>query len=643
MTLKHIYIVLGLAVSSNTTTYALSSLGITPNAEADTLQLLDNVVVTGSRSATTARNLPMTISIVGQQTLSEHQRVNVLPTLSEQVPGLFITQRGMMGFGVSNGAAGGISIRGISAGSGQLLVLIDGHPQYNGIYGHSIADAYQSMMTERVEVLRGPASVLYGSNAMGGVINIVTRGMKTDGALSHLQLGAGSWGTVQSEVSNQFRKGKFSSTVAMQYARTDNHRPRMGFEQYGGYAKIGYEWNEHWNLFADLDLTHFNASYPGTTDAPMYEADQWITRGTANAGIENHYEHTSGRLSIYHNWGRHKINDGYAEGKQPQTRYFRSKDALTGVSLYQSASLWSGSNITVGIDYQHIHGDAYYTSRETGEVLETANKQSAKKDMNEVAGYVDLRQELTSWFTIDAGIRYDHHSVVGSEWVPQAGIVVLPLETAEIRLMASKGFRCPTMREMYLYPPSNDELKPERLWNYELAWKHRLPEVGLTYGLNLFLLQGDNMIQTATVKTPEGGSKKQNINTGEVSNRGIELEASWHINEHWHLHTNHSFLYMKYHVLGAPEYKGYLSGMYRQGKWSVSAGLQQICGLYTAVGTEDDPQETFTLLNATVNYQLSSAIQLWVKGDNLLGQQYEINAGYPMPRATFMTGINVKF
>lgn len=643
MTLKHIYIVLGLAVSSNTTTYALSSLGITPNAEADTLQLLDNVVVTGSRSATTARNLPMTISIVGQQTLSEHQRVNVLPTLSEQVPGLFITQRGMMGFGVSNGAAGGISIRGISAGSGQLLVLIDGHPQYNGIYGHSIADAYQSMMTERVEVLRGPASVLYGSNAMGGVINIVTRGMKTDGVLSHLQLGAGSWGTVQSEVSNQFRKGKFSSTVAMQYARTDNHRPRMGFEQYGGYAKIGYEWNEHWNLFADLDLTHFNASYPGTTDAPMYEADQWITRGTANAGIENHYEHTSGRLSIYHNWGRHKINDGYAEGKQPQTRYFRSKDALTGVSLYQSASLWSGSNITVGIDYQHIHGDAYYTSRETGEVLETANKQSAKKDMNEVAGYVDLRQELTSWLTIDAGIRYDHHSVVGNEWVPQAGIVVRPLETAEIRLMASKGFRCPTMREMYLYPPSNDELKPERLWNYELAWKHRLPEVGLTYGLNLFLLQGDNMIQTATVKTPEGGSKKQNINTGEVSNRGIELEASWHINEHWHLHTNHSFLYMKYHVLGAPEYKGYLSGMYRQGKWSVSAGLQQICGLYTAVGTDDDPQETFTLLNATVNYQLSSAIQLWVKGDNLLGQQYEINAGYPMPRATFMTGINVKF
>lgn len=643
MTFKHISIVLGLVASSNTTSYALSPIGIAPVAEADTLQLLDNVVVTGSRFATTARNLPMTISVVGQQILSEHQRINVLPTLTEQVPGLFVTQRGMLGFGVSNGAAGGINIRGIAAGAGQLLVLIDGHPQYNGIYGHSISDAYQTMMTERVEVLRGPASVLYGSNAMGGVINIVTRGMKTDGAQTHFQIGAGSWGTIQTEASNQLRKGKFSSTVALQYARTDNHRPRMGFEQYGGYAKVGYDLAEHWQLFADVDLTHFNASYPGTTEAPMYEADQWITRGAANAGIENHYEHTNGRLSLYHNWGRHKINDGYAEGKQPQTRLFRSEDALTGVSWYQSASLWMGGHVTLGIDYQHIHGDAYYTSRETGEVLETANKQSAKKDMNEVAGYVDLRQDIASWLTIDAGIRLDYHSVVGSEWVPQAGIVVRPLKTAEIRLMASKGFRCPTMREMYLYPPSSEDLEPERLWSYELAWKHRLPEMGVSYGVNLFALKGDNMIQTATIKTADGGSKKQNINTGEISNRGAEFEASWRISDHWTMHTNHSFLYMRYHVLGAPEYKGYFGGQYSGNKWSASAGLQQVCGLFTAVGTNDDPQETFSLLNATVRYQLSSMFQMWVKGDNLLGQQYEINAGYPMPRATFMAGVNVKF
>lgn len=603
---------------------------------------IDDVVVTGSRSATTARNLPMTISIVDNATLNEHQRINVLPTLAEQVPGLFVTQRGLMGFGASNGAAGGINMRGISAGAGQLLVLIDGHPQYNGIYGHSISDTYQTMMTERVEVLRGPASVLYGSNAMGGVINIVTRNMKHDGVHTHLNLGAGSWGTLQTEVSNMLRKGRFSSTVALQYSRTDNHRPRMGFEQYGGYAKVGYDIASNWNAFADVYLTHFNASYPGTVDAPMFEADQWITRGAANAGIENHFAHTNGRISVYHNWGRHKINDGYAEGKQPQSRLFRSYDALTGISLYQSASLWQGGNVTFGLDYQHIHGNAYYTDRQTGEVLETQNKQSAKKDMNEIAAYIDVRQNLTSWLTLDAGARYDHHSVVGGEWVPQAGVVARPTAFSEVRFMASKGFRCPTMREMYLYPPSNEDLLPERLWNYELSWKQHFGSA-FSYGINLFMLKGDNMIQTATVSTPDGGSKKQNINTGKISNRGAEFEASWRINGHWALNTNHSFLYMDNHVLGAPEYKGYFGAQFSSGKWDVSTGLQQVCGLFTTVGTSDEIKETFTLLNATVNYQLLPSTQLWLKGENLLAQQYEINAGYPMPRATFMGGVNISF
>lgn len=207
--------------------------GINAEEVTDSMNLQD-VVVTGTRNATDVRYLPMTVSVIGRQTLTEQYQTSVLPTAMQQVPGLFVTSRSMLGYGVSGGAAGGINLRGITGGSGQLMVLIDGHPQYNGIYGHPIADSYQTLMTERVEVLRGPASMLYGSNAMGGVINIVTRGMHEDGVKTTVNLGAGSYGTIQAEASNQVRSGKFSSTVAAQYGRTDNHRPRMGFEQYGG-------------------------------------------------------------------------------------------------------------------------------------------------------------------------------------------------------------------------------------------------------------------------------------------------------------------------------------------------------------------------------------------------------------------------
>ncbi len=592
---------------------------------------LPDVVVTGTRNAVDVRHLPMTVTVIGREKLTEQYQPSILPTVMQQVPGLMVTSRSMMGYGVSTGAAGGINLRGITGGAGQLLVLIDGHPQYNGVYGHPISDSYQTLMAERVEILRGPASVLYGSNAMGGVLNIVTRSMHGDGVKTSINLGAGSYGTIQTEASNQVRNGKFSSTVSAQYGRTDNHRPRMGFEQYGGYMKLGYDFTEHWNAYVDADITHFNSSYPGAVSNPLYDADQWITRGVVSAALENHYNRTSGALSVYSNFGRHKIDDGTANPAQPTQRFFRSKDALTGISWYQSAQLFEGNRLTVGVDYQHIYGKAYYTSKQTGEVLDTPNKQSGKSHRNEIAGYVDFRQDILKWLTVDAGLRIDHHSITGTEWIPQAGIVVRPIVTGEVKAMVSKGFRNPTMREMYLYPPSNEELKPERIWNYELSWKHRLG--AFNYGANLYYIKGDNMIQTVN---------RKNVNTGAIENYGVELEAAYRINNYWSVNTNHSLLHMEHPVIAAPTYKGFLGANYHFNKWTIVAGLQYINGLYTAVG-DNEQKENFCLLNASVSYNVWKELNLWIRGENLLAQSYEINLGYPMPRATFMGGINWNF
>ena len=592
---------------------------------------LPDVVVTGTRNAVDVRHLPMTVTVIGREKLTEQYQPSILPTVMQQVPGLMVTSRSMMGYGVSTGAAGGINLRGITGGAGQLLVLIDGHPQYNGVYGHPISDSYQTLMAERVEILRGPASVLYGSNAMGGVLNIVTRSMHEDGVKTSINLGAGSYGTIQTEASNQVRNGKFSSTVSAQYGRTDNHRPRMGFEQYGGYLKLGYDFTEHWNAYVDADITHFNSSYPGAVSNPLYDADQWITRGVVSAALENHYNRTSGALSVYSNFGRHKIDDGTANPAQPTQRFFRSKDALTGISWYQSAQLFEGNRLTVGVDYQHIYGKAYYTSKQTGEVLDTPNKQSGKSHRNEIAGYVDFRQDILKWLTVDAGLRIDHHSITGTEWIPQAGIVVRPMVTGEVKAMVSKGFRNPTMREMYLYPPSNEELKPERIWNYELSWKHRLG--AFNYGANLYYIKGDNMIQTVN---------RKNVNTGVIENYGVELEAAYRINNYWSVNTNHSILHMEHPVIAAPTYKGFLGANYHYNKWTIVTGLQYINGLYTAVG-DNEQKENFCLLNATVSYAIWKGLNLWIRGENMLAQSYEINLGYPMPRATFMGGINWNF
>lgn len=106
-----------------------------------TLQL-EEVVVTGTRNATDVRHLSQTVSVLPRHKIEQAMQLSLLPVLTEQVPGLFITARGTMGYGVSGGAAGGISLRGLSGGNARMMVLIDGHPQYAGIFGHPIADAY---------------------------------------------------------------------------------------------------------------------------------------------------------------------------------------------------------------------------------------------------------------------------------------------------------------------------------------------------------------------------------------------------------------------------------------------------------------------------------------------------------------------
>ena len=600
---------------------------------------LSEVVVTGTRNETDVRHLPMTVSVVDRPVIEYSNVPSLLPVLTEQVPGFFTTSRGIMGYGVSDGAAGTISIRGLSGGSGQVMVLIDGHPQYMGMFGHPISDAYQSLMAERVEVLRGPASVLYGSNAMGGVVNIVTRKMDRDGVRTNINAGYGSWNTVQTELTNRVRYKGFSSIISASYNRTDGHRTDMGFEQYGGYAKLGYYFTDNWRIRADVNVTHFNASNPGTVSDPLSDADQSVTRGMTSLAVENEYERTSGALSVFYNWGDHHINDGYhpSAGEQPLDYRFNSHDDMMGISAYQSVRMFRGNRLTVGVDWYRFGGSAwnrYVSGERNGE-----REDIADVVRHEVAGYVDFRQNIGTWLTLDAGVRIDHHSHVGTEWVPQAGLSFHLPHAIELKASASKGFRYPTIREMYMFPPQNPDLRPERMWTYELALSQKFLKGRLSYGLNIFYISGDNMI--LRLPNPDGAGML-NQNSGEVRNAGVEAQVAWRIARDWSVDANYSFLHMDNPVVAAPEHKLYAGALFTHGRWHVSTGVQYIAGLYTQVG-ENPVQEDFVLWNVRASFRILDWMSVWVRGENLLDWQYEINAGFPMPGANVTGGLNFEF
>lgn len=413
----------------------------------------------------------------------------------------------------------------------------------------------------------------------------------------------------------------------------------MGFEQYGGYAKLGYEMTDNWNLRGDVNVTHFNASYPGPVDAPLLDGDQRITRGMTSFAVENRYEKTSGAVSFFYNWGNHWINDGYtpSAGEGPQDDRFNSRDNMMGVSLYQSTQFFKGNRITLGFDWFRYGGHAW-SEYVSGENIGTTSELVDKHE-DELAGYIDFRQDIGSWLTFNAGLRADHHSRIGLEWVPQAGLAFHLPHAIELKASASKGFRYPILREMYMFPPQNPDLQPESMWNYELAFSQRLMEGRLTYGVNFFYIDGKNLIQT--LPNPNG-SGMLNQNSGAIKNTGVEIQAAYRINRQWSVDGNYSFLHMENPVIAAPEHKLYAGANFSHGRWNVSTGVQYVEGLYTSVG-ENENKENFVLWNLRASFRACKWLDIWARGENLLAQKYEINAGYPMPGATVMAGFNLSF
>lgn len=191
---------------------------------------------------------------------------------------------------------------------------------------------------------------------------------------------------------------------------------------------------------------------------------------------------------------------------------------------------------------------------------------------------------------------------------------------------------------MYMFPPQNADLQPERMWNYELAFSQTLLDGALDYGVNVFYIDADNIIMTTRVD-----GRPRNVNSGHLDNVGVELQAAYRISPHWSVDANYSYVHMDNPVIAAPEHKAYAGASFTEGRWRISTGLQYVNGLYTAVAPDPVQKENFLLWNLRASVRLTGWLSFFVKGDNLLAQQYEINAGFPMPGATFIGGFDISF
>ena len=600
----------------------------------DSLINLKGVVVSATKIEVNKNSVPMSVSVIDRNEIEASSESALLPVLSQRVPGLFVTQKGITGFGVSEGAAGTVNIRGVGQ-SNKVLVLFDGQPQWAGVFGHALPDTYVASDVERVEVIRGPGSLLYGSNAMGGVINIITRHQKEEGRATQARVMFGSYNTQKYMINTGYNAGKFSSFISINHDRTDGHRMDSEFRMTNGFAKLGYTLTDHYKVTGDLSLAKSKYQNPGKITAPIRDNIMDILRGTTSFALENKYEKSSGAVRAFYNWGNHEINDGLpAFSSVANNGYlFRSDDHNYGVLLYQSFRLLKDNLFTVGVDYKNWGGHAWNDS------IIGPDKDLVDKSVSETAGYIIMQQDLFEKVSLNAGVRYEHNSTFGGEWVPQAGITYRPVPGNTLKASLSKGFRSPNLREMYMFPPQNPDLKPERMMNYEMSVGQSLLEGKLFAELTAFYIDGSNMIEVTRID-----GRPKNVNTGSFTNKGFEFEAAFTASNKLMFDMNYSYLHTSKALLAAPAHKFFVNATYTPGRFTFNVNIQSIFDLY--VNTVTPVKEDYTLLNAKAAYRLGSmrkGLYLFVKGENLTATRYTINEGFPMPKAIVMGGFDITF
>jgi outer membrane cobalamin receptor len=582
---------------------------------------MDEIVVTGTKTAVNRNNVPLTVSVVSKEKIENSSESALLPVLSEQVPGLFVTERGTTGFGVSTGSAGQISLRGIGGNPNtQVLVLLNGNPQFMGIMGHPLPDAYVASDVEKVEIIRGPASTLYGTNAMGGVINIITKEQDEDGFKANARLMYGSYNTQKYMVNGGFKHAGFNVFASFNHDQTDGYRDSSDFSINNGYLRMCYDINKQLNINVDFSLANFDATDPGMENSKAgYTID--ITRGMGAIALDNKFDKTSGSFRFFYNFGEHNITDG-----------FHSKDNNFGIIFYQAFELFKENTITIGSDYKKYGGKA-----ENFKALNGNGMVFGDTTVWEIAGYAYIQQKLFEKLILNAGFRVEHNSVFGNEPVPTGGLAFHATSITTIKASVSKGFRSPTIRELYLWTPANANLKPERMVNYEAGISHQMLKNKISIELTGFKSDGDNLIQTIM-----STSGPRNENTGKFSNKGIEFEGTYKPTVFLTFNTNYSYISMEEPVIAAPEQHFNISGTYKWKKFSVNISMQHIHNLYTQI-TPQKVKESYTLLNSRITYTINKFIDVFAKSENLTGKKYYINYGYPMPGFVAFGGLNLHF
>lgn len=439
--------------------------------------------------------------------LEKSTSTDLINLVKEKVPSFYTSNNRLMGFGVADSGSAQMSIRGIGnsgwspqTGGGPttgIPILINGMDTSMMINNHPVADIFSMKNIRRVEVLYGPQPVLYGSSAMGGIINVITERMSTEGYETVLSASYGSYNSTDDYVSHMGKIGNFDYAGSYNFRFTEGHRDQIisgtngdtkftsKYRSHNGTVHTGYEFNKNWYLALDSYIMNQVINDPGGkgVEAEKLEAFD-ITRGGAVVSLGNNFKTIKGSLQLYLNEGKH-VSKLPADNDRKK---YHSRDSMYGVKLRQDINITNTTLLTAGGEYRYYGGESEDLTKAKGA---KDRKYTDDEFINEMSLFALLNQRFFEIFTASGGARYTWSSEFGSYYSWQGGLSAEPSDNTRVYASAARGFKLPDIIQYYNKWMEGDknlnetgiDLDPETYTVYEIGVEQKLfsiTEVSLT-------------------------------------------------------------------------------------------------------------------------------------------------------------------
>jgi len=562
-------------------------------------------------------------TVVRGRQIRESSRATPLEELSQESGDIYVTSKGTGLHGVSSGASGGIYIRGLGGSpNSQILIVEDGAPDYQGIFGHPIPDAFSPSLIERVMVIKGGDGVLFGTNAMGGVIVIENRWPDSAGIQLENDAAYGSFNTFRERAALLAKGANTEIVSAFSAFTTDGHRDGTDGNSAAGQIGLRLHLPGQGTFVLRDKIIRLEGGDPGPFFHPYI--DHWfdVLRNSFSARLD--YPGSCLHITVvpWLNIGEHRLYDG-----------FFSRDYTAGATAECSGSFIEQKlQIILGTAGEYV--DGLVLNRITG-------VESPVEDLSSAGLYGQITIKPGLALTGVCGGRLHYSNIYGTIPLYKAGLNWDPVESFSLHTRLTKNFRQPTIRELYLpFPVANPNLSPETAINWDAGAEMKSGMVRISG--SVFKTWATDMIKYFGVWP---GAEVVNIDRLEI--QGVEGEFSLE-----HIGPFGAFITASWQDVGRftkqnPDAKinGRISYTCERktGRLELSATCEWIHGLYMN-NYKRDPLDNVFFIDGSVRYHTNSAVQLepYCIVRNVLNLQYQYIQYYPMPGINILAGITIK-